>query len=133
MNEKATLGLPLRMIVSIIVGGAALSTILYYIGSSCFYPEELQVNWQPSYIENGKDSVIIVEVKAKGHAIKDARVLIKGLGNAAYGETNESGIVMLHFTPHMPNYENEDYLSIEVKSNGCYKKFYQENAIKVVR
>jgi len=131
MDNRAVLGLPLRMVVSIIVGGAALATVLYFLSSSCIFPKELDVEWKPIVIENEKRNEIKVSVYADGKAVGGAEVVIHGLGNASYGKTDGNGEITLYFTPHMKG-RNEGYVEIRVTAGGCYKRFVEENAIKVV-
>ena len=131
MDRNGVLGLPLRMVVSIIVGGVALSTVLYFLSSSCIMPKELEVTWKPIVISNEKKNEITVSVFADGKAVRGAEVIIHGLGNASYGKTGKNGNVTLYFTPHMKG-KNEGYVDIRVTAQGCYKSFEEEDAIKVV-
>lgn len=131
LDKKAVLGLPFRMMVSIIIGGAVLSSLLYYLNSSCVFPQELEVRWNPSFIENYKKSNIHVYVMADGKPVSGAMVLISGLGNASFNFTNGEGMAEIQITPHM-KYEGENYLSVMVKAGECYRKFYVERAIRVI-
>ena len=130
-SKQGVLGLPLRMVVSIIVGGVALSTVLYFLSSSCIVPKELEVKWKPIVINNEKKNEITVSVFADGKAVRGANVIIMGLGNASSGKTDGEGEVTISFTPHMKG-RNEGYVDIRVTAQGCYKSFEEEDAIKVV-
>ncbi len=136
INRKATIDLPLHMVVAVIVGGAALGTITYYMLSNCWIEKKVQVSWQPSYIifdENINTYSVEVYVKDDtGDPIKNAFVAIGGHAYAT-GKTNENGMVKLTFSIDMPDYRKETYLSIEVRAGSCYEKFRQEDAIKVIR
>jgi len=130
-NSEGVIGLPLKMVVSIVIGGVALSAVLYFLSSQCIYPRELDVQWDPLVIENEKTSEIQVEVKSDGKAIERANIVIIGLGNASSGKTDENGQATLYFTPHMKG-RSEGYVSIRVTAGRCYKTFVEKNAIKVV-
>jgi len=130
-RKEGILELPLKMVVSIVIGGVALSTVLYFLSTQCIYPKELDVQWNPLVIENEKINEIQIRVRSDGKAVEGANVVISGLGNAASGKTNENGEATLYFTPHMKG-RNEGYVDIYVNAGRCYKKFHQENAIKVV-
>ncbi len=128
-SNKAVLGLPLRLVVGIIVGGVALSAVLYYLASPCIFPKELSVNWSPISIPNEEKTPITVIVRLNGKNVDGAIVIINGLGNISYNKTI-NGKATLYFTPHMKG-RYEGYLSLTVKGNGCYRRFYEEKAIKV--
>ena len=130
-NNEGVIGLPLKMVVSIVIGGVALSAVFYFLSSQCIYPKELDVQWSPLVIENEKMNKIQVKVRSDGKAVEGANVVISGLGNASSGKTNENGQATLYFTPHMKE-RNEGYVDIYVNAGRCYKKFHRENAIKVV-
>ncbi len=133
VDKSGILELPLRMVVTIVIGGVALATILSFILQPCLFPSDLQVSWQPSVIESDMEEKISVEVKnSRGNPISGATVLISGLGTASVNKTNAHGKTTLYIKATLPQYRKEGYLNIRVTVGGCYKKFYQENAIKVV-
>jgi len=135
-DKKGVIDLPMRLMVTLIIGGAVLGMIVYYISSNCWIKENLQVNWYPSVITLSENidtySVEIVVKDEKGNPIQNAFVTITGLGYAS-GKTDNKGNTKLDLTIELPEYRNEGYLDLEVRAGDCYKKFYQEDAIKVVR
>lgn len=133
LNEKGVLELPLRMVVTLIIGSAALIIILSFIFQSCLFPKSLQVSWHPSIIESDVEKEIIISVyDSKGKPVSGATVMISGLGTVGVNKTNGKGKTSINIRASLPEYRNEGYLNLRVKVNGCYEDFYQENAIKVV-
>ena len=46
-NKKAVLGLPMRLMVSIIIGTVALTTIISFISNPCLFPSKMVVSIEP--------------------------------------------------------------------------------------
>lgn len=67
-----------------------------------------------------------------GYPIKDANILINGLGDAENNLTNGSGRSIIEITPYLTPGVNEGYLDIIIKSP-CKETFSQNKMIKVVR
>ena len=137
-NDYAVIGLPLRLTTSIIIGVATLSFIISFILNPCLFPGKMIVNIEPmvNIIPLGLDEyefLIDVEIIDRyGHAIKDASVLIKGLGDAVLDNTDSNGKVTLKIKPRLEKGVNEGYLDIVVKA-GCMEKFSEEKLIKIIR
>ncbi len=137
-NHYAVLSLPLRLIVSIVIGAAVLSSILLFILNPCIFPEKMIVKIDPmiNIIPPGFDeyefNIKVEIVDRKGYPVKDANVLIKGLGDAVSSKTNSDGKVDLKIKPRLGKGVHEDYLDIVVKA-GCMQKVSQEKMIKIIR
>ena len=137
-NNYAVIGLPLRLTVSLIIGVAALSFILLFILNPCLFPEKMIVNIEPmvniipSDLDEYEFSIDVKIADRDGYAIKDASVLIKGLGDAVSDTTDSNGKVILKIKPRLENGVNEGYLDIVVKA-GCMEKFSEEKMVKIIR
>jgi len=135
-DERGVVDLPLRLVVTMIVGGIILGLIIYYISTNCFLMKNMQVIWQPSLLkikgENGKCEIEIRVDDEKGNPLRNAVVTVTGLGGADSGITGEDGKVLLHLNITIGE-RKEGYLDIRVSCDKCYKDFYEENAIKVVK
>lgn len=137
-NNYAVMGLPLRLTVSIFIGIIALSFILFYILNPCIFPAKMIISIDPliNKIPLGFDEYdfqISIEVKDReGCPIKDANVLVKGLGEASSNLTNEDGIATIQIKPKLQKGVNEGYLDIIVKAQ-CLETFLQNKMIKIVR
>lgn len=137
-NNYAVLDLPLRLTVSLAIGVAALSFILLCILNPCLFPSKMIVNIEPmvNIVPSGFDEYefsINVEVRDReGHAIKNANILIKGLGDAVSDITDSDGKAIIKIKPKLEQGVNEGYLDLVVKA-GCMEKFSEENMIKIIR
>ena len=137
-NNKAVLGLPMRLTVTIIIGTAAMITILAFILNPCIFPDKMTVSIHPmvNKIPVGEDSgdfLIYVNVTdSEGDPISGANVMIIGLGGAGSNSTNKNGRTSVDITAWLQTGQNEGYLNIKV-TRGCFETFSENNMIKVVR
>jgi hypothetical protein len=137
-NNYAVIGLPLRFTVSIVIGTIALSFILLYILNPCIFPGKMIISIDPLINKIPLDSdeydfEININVKDRhGYPVKEANVLVKGLGDVFSNLTNENGITKIHIKPRLQKGVNEGYLDIVVKAQ-CLETFSQNKMIKVVR
>ena len=129
MDDEGIFGIPLRLLISIIIGGIALTTILQLF----YYKpiESLDVTWDKDVYSIDSDGYVTIKVfvKAGEKNLSNAQVVINGLKDIASNITND-GKTILKLEPKIEG--NEGYLSIEVRANG-YQKFFEKDAIKVVR
>ena len=137
-NEKAVIGLPMRLTVSLIIGAAALSIILFYILNPCLFPGKMIVSVDPmiNIIPTGFDEyefeITVNVTDTQGYAINEASVMIKGLHDAVSNFTNSNGQATIKIKPRLESGVHESYLDIVVKAQ-CLKKFSKSRLIKVVR
>ena len=137
-NEKAVLGLPMRLTVSIIIGTIALAAILAYILNPCLFPSKVMVTVYPmvNTMPRGQDSntfdITIYVNETDGHPIKDANVILKGLGGIGSNSTNKDGKTTIHISVELESGINEGYLDVSVKVP-CHETFSHQDMIKVVR
>lgn len=137
-NNNAVLGLPVRLTVSLIIGAAALSLILFYILNPCIFPKKMVVSVDPmvNIIPIGKNqetfSIKVIVKDDKGYPVKEASILVKGLGDIVSNNTNKDGESYIEISPELDNGVHEGYLDIIIKAQ-CLETFSQINYIKVVR
>jgi hypothetical protein len=109
-NEKAVLGLPMRLTVSLIIGTVALVAILSYVMNPCLFPDRMIVSVNP-----------MVNI-----------VSIKGLTGIGANHTDENGKTIIQITVKLENGVNEGYLDVSVKA-ACHETFSQQDMIKILR
>ena len=137
-NEKAVLGLPMRLTVSIIIGTVALIAILSFILNPCLFPSQMIisvdsiVNEIPAGNISADFNFTISVSEAEGHPIRNANVIIKGLGGIGSGSTDENGEVTIQITVELEEGQYEGYLDVSVKA-ACHETFSQNDMIKIVR
>lgn len=136
-DDRAVIGMPMRLTVSIIIGVAAMIMIVGYILNPCLFPGKMVVSVDPlvNIITSGdsEDFDISVYVTDRdGRPITGALVIIKGLGDVGSDKTNTEGNVDITVTSTLQDGQNEGYLDISVKYS-CFETFSQTSMIKVVR
>ena len=137
-NNKAVMGMPLRLTVCLVIGSAALLFILSFILNPCIFPGKMIVSVDPmvNTISGGGDSqeftISIKVTDNNGYPVEGANIVIKGLGTAASGKTDSDGIKDLKITPHLGSGIYEGYLDLIVKSS-CKETFSQTKMIKIIR
>lgn len=137
VNEHAVLGLPMRLTVSLVIGTVALIAILSYITNPCLFPERMIVSLTPivttlpgSEPENVTFTVYVNETD--GHPLSGASVIIKGLGGAGSGFSDDNGKVLIQIQVQLESGVYEGYLDISVKA-ACHVPFEHQDMIKVVK
>lgn len=133
-DRKGVFTLPVNLLIAIIIGGIVLGMVIYYLSQQCFFPDYLKVYWEPDVVNDSQPCNIFIRVyDSRGSPIAKASVIISGLGEVNSNITIANGTTVVKIFPHLPSYKNEGYLNIKVNAGKCYKNFFQENAIKVVR
>ena len=137
VNEHAVLGLPMRLTVSLVIGTVALIAILSYITNPCLFPERMIVSVTPivtilqgSEPENVTFTVYVNETD--GHPLSGASVIIKGLGGAGSGFSDDDGNVLIKIKIQLESGVYEGYLDISVKA-ACHEPIEHQDMIKVVK
>lgn len=136
-NEKAVLGLPMRLTVSLIIGTVALVAILSYVMNPCLFPDRMIVSVNPmANIVSGNNStdinITIYVNETNGYPIKNANVIIKGLTGIGANHTDENGKTIIRITVKLESGVNEGYLDVSVKAT-CHETFSQQDMIKILR
>ena len=136
-NEKAVLGLPMRLTVSLIIGTVALVAILSYVMNPCLFPDRMIVSVNPMVnIVSGNNStdvnITIYVNEIDGYPIKNANVIIKGLTGVGANHTDENGKTIIQITVKLESGVNEGYLDVSVKA-ACHETFSQQDMIKILR
>lgn len=135
-NESAVLGLPMRLTISIIIGSIVLLTILTVMLNPCLFPKPLLVSINPQLTtiqgyEPENISFIIFVNDTKGIPISGAVVIIKGLGGAGLGFSDNTGKAMLSLQVQFEEGIVEGYLDVSVKAP-CFVPFDGQDVIKVI-
>ena len=135
-NDRAVLGLPMRLTVSLIIGTIALVAILSFIVQPCLFPGRMDITVTPyvtilsgSGPENVSYTVFVHETD--GRPLNDASVIINGLGGAGAGFSDESGMAWIQLRVQLQEGLHEGYLDISVKAP-CHQTIEDNDAIKVV-
>ena len=137
-NENAVLGLPMRLTVSIIIGTVALIAILSFIVNPCLFPGKMMisvdsmVNEIPAGNISADFNISVSVCEVDGHPIRNANVIIKGLGGIGSGYTDVNGETTIQISVGLEEGRYEGYLDVSVKA-ACYETFSQNDMIKIVK
>ena len=136
-NEDAVIGLPLRILVSLVIGMAALASIVSFMTSAGVFPQPLVVSVSPmlgTISGNGSQNVsfVVAVTDRNGHCIEAATVILSGLGGAGVGRTNASGRTWVQLPVFLKEGVWEGYLDVCV-SAPPHPRYKQEAMVKIVR
>jgi hypothetical protein len=136
-NEEAVLGLPMRLTISIVIGSLVLVAILAFMLNPCLFPKPLVISINPQLTtiqddapENISFNVFVNDTR--GIPISGAVVIIKGLGGAGSGFSDDAGRARITLQVQLEPGSVEGYLDISVKAPCCVS-FEGEDAVKVVK
>ena len=137
-NNNAVIGLPMRLIVSIVIGSVALIAILSFILNPCLFPSKMivsvdsMVNEIPTGNVSADFNFTFSIIDREGHSIHNANIIIKGLGGIGSGSTNENGETTIQISVELKDGQYEGYLDVSAKA-ACYETFSQNDMIKIVK
>lgn len=124
-DDRAIEGLPVRLVIALVVGVAALSVMMGMIdGISGVGMTEIDVELDEddAVIDPGDSEQVAVRVvDGDGEPVAGARVVVRGDtatlddGPIVSDRTDEDGTVELDVEPEMPDYQTEGALTVTVK------------------
>jgi len=139
-DERGIEGLPIRLVVTLVVGVAGLSVMLNMLsGLSGLGVTELDTHPAPEVTGPGEQTVKVRVVGSDGRAVSNATVLARGdtarLDGVAVARTNASGVATLDLAPSLPPNRGDGTLRLEVKppAGGRYADRRENTAVLVVR
>ncbi len=137
-NENAVVGMPMRLTVSIVIGAVALIAILSFIVNPCLFPSKMivsvdsMINEIPAGNTSADFNIAVSVSEVDGHPIRNANVIIKGLGGIGSGYTDGNGETTIQISVGLENGQYEGYLDVSVKAP-CYERFSQSDMVKIVK
>lgn len=147
-DERGVEGLPVRLIVVLVVGVIALSSMVAAVNS--FKPPKtltaavtevsskdgnlLQVSNTGEGAVTKTWTCYVNVTDDKGNPVSGASVIVHGLGGAGSGVTNTKGVAYISKTNDIRLNANQNigYMTLEVNAPGFYQ-YKNENALAVVR
>ncbi|MHC3439437.1 DUF7382 domain-containing protein [Natrialbaceae archaeon A-gly3] len=102
-DDRAIEGLPIRLVIALVVGVAALSVMMSMLGGlDQFDDEELYIEFQGDGVFEEGDDVEVTVVDENGNGVEDATVVategtarIEGSGDDVVGTSEDDGGVIL--------------------------------------
>lgn len=134
-NTDAVIDLPLRLVVSLIIGMISLAAILSFILQPGFIDPELNVTLSNSIIVTNESNVAhpiqVTVLNEIQHPIKQAQVIFKSNYFIDSNQTDENGktILIVNTTDMQTTYET--YVDVMVKASG-YQPYERQNLIKII-
>lgn len=119
-DERAIEGLPVRLVVSLVVGAACLSVMLNMVqGVGTLAVSELDVQPTPDVIEPDEQALTVTVVDADGDPVSGATVVVKSgsasLDSVATGQSGPDGNATVTVSPSLGANQEEGTLVVDVK------------------
>jgi len=135
-NQNATLDMPLRLVVALIIATITLVSIFGLVSQSVVIPRYLHVTIDPMYSQwnetvNSSKFSIFVKDDSNQQPINNALVLLKSPFGVEYNYTNQSGRCQIQVSENIPTGINEWFLDVTVKSAG-YETYHQDQMIRII-
>lgn len=137
-DERAIEGLPIRLVIALVVGVAALSVMMNMIsGLGSLGVTELDVQPEPEIVEPGDETVDVTVVGAEGETVSNATVIAKSgtaqLDEIQMAETDDSGVATLDLATGLGPNQAEGTITLDVNPpDGSYADRRKNKALLVV-
>ena len=135
-DVSAVIDLPMRLVVTLIIGTVALSAIIAFVAQPCLLPQSLFVSMDPlvSSVNTSDRNVSIQFTVTDDHhnPVKDALVTIKGNYVIKANRTDNNGWTILVFEVSISEGISEVFLDVVVKAS-CSTTRSFTNAIKIIK
>lgn len=137
VDNEAMLGLPMRLTVSVVIGAIVLISVLSMLFHPGIFPQRMVVAVTPIVTILTTDapenvSFLVHVSDGKSHSLMGASVIIKGLGSAGSGFSDEEGNVVIHLQVTLRPGVYEGYLDISVTAPN-YVPFEHQQMVKIVK
>lgn len=119
-DERAIEGLPVRLVVSLVVGAACLSVMLNLVnGVGSLAASEVDVRPTPEVVETGPQELTLQVVDAEGAPVSGATVVVDGgtasLDGVATAKTGPDGNATVSLDPQLGGNQAEGTITLDVK------------------
>lgn len=119
-DERAIEGLPVRLVVSLVVGAACLSVMLNLVnGVGGLAASELDVRPSPEVVETGPQNLTLQVVDAEGDPISGATVVVDGgtasVDGVTTATTGADGNATVSVDPQLGANQEQGTLTLDVK------------------
>ena len=138
-DERAIEGLPIRLVIAVVVGIAALGVMMSTIsGLGSLGVDEVDVRVQPDVVSQGETSLSIAVVDHEGDPVGNATVIAKSgtarLDGLTTARTDYRGEATLPVSPSLRPNQREGTFEFDVKPpSGGYADRRANTQVLVVR
>jgi hypothetical protein len=137
-DERAIEGLPIRLVIALVVGVAALAVMMNVIaGFDGLGSTELDTKPEPEIIDPGQETVNVTVVDPNGEGIANATVVASGntatLPSITTAETGPNGTATLTVDPELGPNQERGTLTLDIRPpEGDYVDEQENTDILVV-
>jgi len=136
-NKEAVVGLPMRLMVSIIIGTIALAFIISYVTNPFLFPQDMKVSINPFVHIVDSENPTEINIKfnvndSDNKPIEKAEIIIKGVNTISNNYTDQNGVSTFNIIISMDENLIEDYLDVKVKKPG-FNTYSKNDLIKIVK
>lgn len=138
-DERAIEGLPIRLVIAVVVGIAALSVMMSTIsGLGSLGVDEIDVQPTPDVIEQGDTDLTVAVVDHQGKPVANATVIARSgtarLDGLTTATTDYNGTATLSISPSLRPNQREGTVELDVKPpSGSYADRRANTPVLVVR
>ena len=138
-DDRAIEGLPIRLVIAVVVGIAALSVMMSTIsGLGSLGVDEVDVQPTPDVVDQGQTDLTIAVVDHQGKPVANATVIARSgtarLAGIATAETDLDGTATLSVSPTLRPNQREGTIEFDVKPpSGSYADRRANTAVLVIR
>lgn len=134
-QTDGVIDLPMRIVVSLIIGMVCLAAILSFFIQPNFYNPEPLITVSPTVAiineTNSKQLFIITVLDEKSHNLPEALVIFHSDFFIQTNKTNSNGQTTLLINATTTQHLYEAYIDVTVKAQG-FQTFYQQDMIKLI-
>lgn len=120
-DERAIEGLPIRLVIALVVGVAALGVMMNMIGGlGSLNTTELDTEPDPDIVPAGQETTVnVTVVDPDGDAIEGATVLARGdtasLSQLHRNETDADGVAVIDIQPTLGPNQDEGRIELDIR------------------
>ena len=134
-DDCAVIDLPLRMLVSLVIGLISLTVILSFVFQPSLFEQELIVSIHPSIAvinqTNPETHFLITVSDEQAHLISQAQVIVHADTFIKYNMTDNNGETTIKVNTTTQTDQYETFADVKVKASG-YQSFFGKDLIKII-
>ena len=138
-DERAIEGLPIRLVIAVVVGIAALGVMMSTIsGLGSLGVDEVDVRVQPDVVDQGETTLSLAVVDHEGEPVANATVIARSgtarLDGLTTARTDYKGQATVSVSPSLRQNQMEGTIELDVKPpSGSYADRRENTPVLVIR
>ncbi|ELY56693.1 hypothetical protein [Natronolimnohabitans innermongolicus] len=141
-DDRAIEGLPIRLVIAIVIGVAAMALMMSMLdGLDQFNDEEITIDFQDDAVVEEGETFEVKVVDESGNGVDGAQVNANGdtanlgeSGSDTVEETGAEGVTEFDVDPELPQGQDSGYIEFEIQppSDSSYTEASEHERILVV-